>query len=51
MASLTLSARLRNKGENGEGENACHAFMGLKYPGLYWVKLRSSPLTLHDAEF
>ena len=51
MASLTLSSRLRNKGENGGAKNTRHAFTGLKDPWLYWVKLRSSPLTLHDAEF
>ena len=32
-------------------KNTCHAFMGLKYAWLYWVKLRSSPLILHDADF
>ena len=47
-ASSTLSAKLKNTGENGEGENPRHGFMGVKYPLLYWGKLHSSPFTLHD---
>ena len=46
-ASSTLSTRLRNKEENGEGENIHHAFTGLKHP-WFKAKLRLSPRTLHD---